>query len=187
MVPRRLRFRLRLPQRGAGLILAIAKLFVIENRDGFSGIDAVAFSETHFENAPGRQRRYGGIVALDPAAQSNDVLGDAALCKEQFPDQKRHAGARGKQDEQNDEAAKSRTDGLLQPVPGRLTVLFRRARDCLLFRHSIVPQVSVRKRTQSRSILRRIGQPHTNAEPAAPLCAEPLRAARARGRIAVND
>src|SRR5262245_39093683 len=111
LIPGRLRFRLRLPQRGEGLVLARAKLFEIENRDGFSGLDTVALSEWHFENAPGRYRRHGGIVALDTSAQSDDVLGHAALCKEQFPDQKRRAGERYKQDNQNDEAAKERADG----------------------------------------------------------------------------
>jgi hypothetical protein len=101
-----------LPERGEGLVLARAKLFEIENRDCFSGPDTVALSEAHFKNAPGRYRRHGGIVALDPPAQSDDVLGHAGLCKEQFPDQKRRHRQRDKQDQQNDEAAKERADDL---------------------------------------------------------------------------
>src|SRR5262249_31482714 len=109
---RRFRPRHRFPQRGARLIFARQKLFFTEDRNRLSGLDEVALAEANLDNAPLRFRRYGGIVALDPSAQNDDALGHATLCKEKFPDQKRRAGARNKQDEQNDEAAKARADGL---------------------------------------------------------------------------
>src|SRR5262249_41369859 len=108
LLSRRVRSRHRLPQRGASLILARQKLFLTEDRNRLSGLDAVALSEADFENAPGRFRRHGGIVALDPAAQNDDARRRATLCKEQLPEQKRGRRHHDKQDEWNDESAKAR-------------------------------------------------------------------------------
>ena len=64
----------RLGDGGASLVFTFANLLIIENGDGVSGFDGVAFAEADLHNAAagfGGERR---IVTFDAATESDDAI-----------------------------------------------------------------------------------------------------------------
>ena len=75
LLARGLALRLRPRERGLGLVLARANLRVVEDGDDVSGVDAVALAYADLEDAAGGLGGYGGVVALDAAADGDDAGG----------------------------------------------------------------------------------------------------------------